>query len=96
MTPHRKKCPYVVHFNVPRDWFETNLRHQKRYSEGGKKIRGCLGLLGRVIVLSTEEKQTLEWIAWYVKVNTYPWMAIDPVHSVIQPLNSQGLVPKRI
>ena len=22
MTPHRKKCPHVVHFNVPRDWFE--------------------------------------------------------------------------
>ena len=50
MTPHRKKCPHVVHFNVPRDWFETNLPHQKRYSEGGKKIRGCRGLLGRVII----------------------------------------------
>ena len=44
----QKKCPHVVHFNVPRDWFETNSRHQKRYSEGGKKIRGCRGLLGRV------------------------------------------------
>ena len=20
----QKKCPHVVHFNVPRDWFETN------------------------------------------------------------------------
>ena len=49
MTPCRKKCPHVVHFNVPRDWFESNLRHQKRYSEGGKKIRGCRGVLGRVI-----------------------------------------------
>jgi len=49
MTPHRKKCPHVVHFNVPRDWFETNSRHQKRYSEGGQKIRGCRGLLGGVI-----------------------------------------------
>ena len=49
MTPHRKKCPHVVHFDVPRDWFETNSRHQKRYSEGGKKTRGCRGLLGRVI-----------------------------------------------
>ena len=49
MTPHRKKCPHVVHFNVPRDWFETNSRHQKRYSEDGKKFRGCRGLLGRVI-----------------------------------------------
>ena len=51
MTPHRKKCPHVVHFNVPRDWFEINSRHQKRYSEDGKKFRGCSGLLGRVICL---------------------------------------------
>ena len=35
----QKKCPHVVHFNVPRDRFETNSRHQKRYSEGGKKTR---------------------------------------------------------
>ena len=27
---------------VPRDWFETNLWHQKRYSEGGKKIVGVV------------------------------------------------------
>ena len=39
----------MVHFKVPRDWFETNSWHQKRYSEGGKKTRGCRGLLGRVI-----------------------------------------------
>ena len=49
----QKKCPHVVHFNVPRDWFEINLWHQKRYSEGGRKNRGCHGLLGRVIVLAT-------------------------------------------
>ena len=23
----QKKCPHVVHFNVPRDWFEINSRH---------------------------------------------------------------------
>ena len=40
----QKKCRHVMHFNVPRDWFETNLRHQKRYSEGYR------GLLGRVII----------------------------------------------
>ena len=45
----QKKCLHVMHFNVPHDWFETNLWHQKRYSEGGKNIRGCCGLLGRVI-----------------------------------------------
>ena len=45
----QKKCSHVVHFKVPRDWFETNLRHQKRYSKGGKKICGRRGLLGRVI-----------------------------------------------
>ena len=50
MMPHRTKCPQVVHFSVPRDWFETNLKHQERYSEGGKKISGCRGLLGRVIL----------------------------------------------
>ena len=49
MTPHRKKCPHVVHFNVPRDWFEINSRHQKHYSDDGKKFHGCHGLLGRVI-----------------------------------------------
>ena len=51
MAPHRKTCPHMVHFNVPRDWFETNSRHKKRYSEGDKKNRGCRGLLGRVIVV---------------------------------------------
>ena len=45
----QKKYTHVVHFNVPRDWFETNSRLQKRYCEGGKKIRGCRGLLGRVV-----------------------------------------------
>ena len=29
-----QKCPHVVHFNVPGDWFETILQHQKPYSEG--------------------------------------------------------------
>ena len=37
---HTEKCPHMVHFNVRRDCFETNLRHHKRYSEGGKKIVG--------------------------------------------------------
>ena len=35
-----KKCPHMVHFNVPRDWFQTNSQHQKHYSEGGKKLVG--------------------------------------------------------
>ena len=43
------KVHHVVHFNVPRGSFETNSRLQKRYSEGGKKNRGCRGLLGRII-----------------------------------------------
>ena len=38
----------VMHLDVPRD---TNLRHQKRYSEGGQKNCGCHGLLGRVHVV---------------------------------------------
>ena len=36
MTPLRKTRPRVVHFNVPRDWFEPNSR-QKHYYEGGQK-----------------------------------------------------------
>ena len=47
----QKKMSSRVHFNVPRDWFEINSRHQKRYSEEGKKFRRCRGLLGRVITL---------------------------------------------
>ena len=45
----QERCPHVVHSNVPHDWFKTNLKHQKCYSEGGKKICGCRCLLGRVI-----------------------------------------------
>ena len=30
----KKKCPHMVHFNVPCNWFEPILKHQKRYSEG--------------------------------------------------------------
>ena len=36
----QEKCLHVVPFNVTRDWFETNWRHQRHYSEGGKKIHG--------------------------------------------------------
>ena len=53
----QEKCPHVVHFNVPRNRFETNSQHQKRYSEDGKKFRGCRGLLGRV--LATDEISSL-------------------------------------
>ena len=42
---------HVVHFNVSRDWSETNPRHQKRFSKGGKKKIGrCRSLLGKVTV----------------------------------------------
>ena len=36
----QEKCPHMMYFNVPRDWFETNSQHQihVHYSEGGKKI----------------------------------------------------------
>ena len=39
-----------MHFNVPREQFETSSRHKKRYFEDGEKIRGCRGLLERVIL----------------------------------------------
>ena len=35
--PTQKKCLNVMHFNVPRDWFEANSQHQKRCSERGQK-----------------------------------------------------------
>ena len=54
----QKKCPHVMYFSVPRDWFQINSRHQKRYSEDGKKFRGCRGLLGRVINLAVFELLT--------------------------------------
>ena len=38
----QKKCPHVVHFNIPCEFFETNLWHQKRYSEGAKKFVGVV------------------------------------------------------
>ena len=59
----------MANFNVPRDWLETNSRHQKRYSEGGRKIRECRGLLGRVI-----PKDFLTFfIKRLIKVCAVPW-----------------------
>ena len=73
MMPQRKKCPHVVHFNAPRDWFETNLRHQKRYSEGSKKIRGCCGLLGRVIqmLLFPTSREIIFYFQHFIQICFY-------------------------
>ena len=48
MTPYTEKMfSCGADFNVPRDYFKTNSRLQKRYSEDGtEKCRGCRGLLG--------------------------------------------------
>lgn len=51
LTSHRKKCPRVVHFNVPRNWFERNSRDQKHYSEGGKKISWVSRSTGKSSIL---------------------------------------------
>ena len=56
----------MVHFNIPRDWFERNSRHQNRYSEEDKKFRGCL--LGRVVIanytpLSLRQLKQNRWIS---------------------------------
>ena len=77
MTLHRKKCPRVVHFNVPRDWFETNSRHQKHYSEGGKKIV-CHGVLGRVISQSLLSPLAPRFGHFKVAraINTDVWQAV--------------------
>ena len=36
----QKKCLHLVHFNVPRDWFEKTRGIKNHYSEGGKKFVG--------------------------------------------------------
>ena len=50
------------------DWFETNSQNQKHYSEGGKKIRGCRGLLVRfkpwLNELASSHKWTQVELAW--------------------------------
>ena len=46
------KCRHVLHFNVTRDWFETNYWQQKNVTPKTakkKKNSECRGLLGRVI-----------------------------------------------
>ena len=44
----QKKCPHVVHFNVPRDWFETNLllRRQEKHSS----VSRCTGKINFILV----------------------------------------------
>ena len=51
MMPHRKivLMSWISVYYI-QDWFETNLWHKKPYSEGGQKIGGCRGPLGRVVV----------------------------------------------
>ena len=46
--------------------FKTNWRHQKRYSEGGKKIHACRGLLGRVIVHRITDRAV--WVRTLVNI----------------------------
>ena len=70
-----------MHFNVTRDWFETNSRHQKRYSESGKKIRGYRGLLLRVIteiqfqhpLVSARINQSFYSSVLHAKTNRAAW-----------------------
>ena len=45
----QEKCPHVVHFNVPSDWFELNSPHKKRYSEGGKKNSWVSDFTGKIL-----------------------------------------------
>ena len=35
---HVVNSPHMVHFNVSCDWFKTNSRQPKRYSEGDKSV----------------------------------------------------------
>ena len=40
MTPQRKKCPHVVHFNVLREWFETTRGIKSVTLKAAKKFVG--------------------------------------------------------
>ena len=42
-------CRHVIQTNVLRDAYEIDSQNQDRYPEGGKNIRVCRGLLGRVV-----------------------------------------------
>ena len=54
----QKKCPYVVHFNVPPDCFETNLGHQTRYPKGGENLVGVAVYWDRKAVWSGTRPQS--------------------------------------
>ena len=45
----QERCHRMVHFNVPRDWFEQTCSIKKVTLKVAKKICECRGLLGRVI-----------------------------------------------
>ena len=62
----QEKCPYVVHFNAPCDWFETTSQH--RYCEGGKNIFGSRSLLGREV--------TNRWYHSIFFSKEVPWLAV--------------------
>ena len=91
-----------MHFNVPRDWFETNSRHQKRYSESGKKIRECRGLLLRVIteiqfqhpLVLARINQSFYSSGLHAKTNRAAWTGCGwPVLWQIMPIFTRQVVP---
>ena len=56
----QEKCPHVVFFNVPRDWFETNSRHPTRYPEGGKK-KWLSRSTGKSNIVQTKKLSEIRW-----------------------------------
>ena len=55
----------IRNFNVPRDWFETNSQHQKRYSEGGKKNSWVSQSTGKSNILF--RGSLLSWLFFVVR-----------------------------
>ena len=60
-----------MHFKAPSDWFETNSRHQERYSGRRQKIRRDRSLLGRVIRLTAQAEQIKEFRSLYACAYAY-------------------------
>ena len=80
------------------DWFETNSRLKKRYSEGGKEIRGCRGATGKSSNLRhARETDNLFKARWnvnfesrLVQVWILIWKAIGMITS--SDYNNQNIV----
>ena len=67
----KKFITWYIHFvnlNAPRDWFETNSRHEKRHFKAGKNSR--VSLSTGIIILMTGEKSLSVLSVWLPRTAT--------------------------